>query len=288
MLNLVRGGLVAVAVVVAFPALSNAQLLGRHAHDRCCQKCRLPVPKCCCTAPAPAPQVTYQPVVETQYAQQPVITQRDVVETQYRSEPVTETIPSVAYDNVCVDEGGYQSVWVPKLVNKQVARTVYQQRTTYRSVPYQVTRRVAECTTQTVPYQTVRYVPTVGNGMAWSGAPTTIGAAPYPGTVASSSYPYSPQPATTPRLSAAPAYSPTPIAAAPSSGGLSPVPDPRFSLGAPTTIIPRSASRDEAYESSKIVPEPAPDVRHAGNGSLFVPAPSAASVWRTPRGTVTR
>ena len=117
MFNLIRGGLVLVVVMAAFPAVSEAQLFGKRKHDCCCHTCNKPVAQCGCAAIVP--QTTYQPVLETQYAQQPVLTQRDVVETQYRTEPVTQTVPTTAYDTVAVDEGGYQQVWVPKIVAKQ-------------------------------------------------------------------------------------------------------------------------------------------------------------------------
>lgn len=298
MRNLVRGCVVVLAVLATCPAVSEAQLLGRRGRDCCCHTCQLPVAQCSCAAVVP--QTTYQPVVETQYAQQPVLTQRDVVETQYRSEPVTETVPATAYDNVAVDEGSYQQVWVPRIVTKQVARTVYQQRTTYRTVPYQVTRRVAECTTQTVPYQTVRYVPTTTNALVYSGTTAGVAVAPYSSTIAANTYPFGTQWSAMPQVSAAPVYSPSPVAAAPasigssaprtSSNSLGPVPDPRFGQRAAgtTAIQPRTASYDEPLGGYKVVPEPQPDVRQADNHPMFVPAPSAASVWRTPRGTVMR
>src|SRR4029077_14845519 len=90
----------------------------------CCQTCRQPCGHCTCTAP----RTTYQPVVETQYTQQPVLQQRDVVATEYRNETVLETVPTTVVENVTVDEGSYQTVWVPRLTTKAVARTTYQTR----------------------------------------------------------------------------------------------------------------------------------------------------------------
>src|SRR5262245_36973909 len=131
----------AAAVPVTFPSALCAD------HPCCCRVCRQPCGRCCCRrpgAPSIVPQTTYQPVVETQYAQQPVLQQRDVLATEYRTEPVIETVPATVVENVTVDEGSYQTVWVPRLTTKAVARTTYQSRTAYRTVPYQVSRRISE------------------------------------------------------------------------------------------------------------------------------------------------
>src|SRR5258708_10009070 len=103
-----------------------------------CQTCRQPCGHCNCQAPS-TPQTAYQPVVETQYAQQPVLQQRDIVETEYRNETVLETVPATVVENVTVDEGSYQTVWVPRLTSRAVARTSYQTGTAYRTGPYQWT-----------------------------------------------------------------------------------------------------------------------------------------------------
>ena len=99
-----------------------------------------------------------RPVVSTQMRAQQVTTYRDVVETQVCHKQVVENIPVTSYKNVTVDEGGYQMVWVPKPVTKQVAQTTMQQQVKTVAVPSQTTRRIPQVTTQMVPYQTVQYV----------------------------------------------------------------------------------------------------------------------------------
>jgi hypothetical protein len=240
MLKALCSRLLFVAFAAMVPVVSY-QTVSACCRDRCCRTCRQT--RCCCARPA-VPQASCQAVVETQLTQQPVLQQRDVQVTEYRNEPVSETVPSTIYENVLVDEGSYQSVWVPRLTTKSVARTVYQTRTSYRTVPYQVTRRISEYGTQTVPTQTVRYVPTT------------------PGTIVSA-YPYSYSP-------------PTTISSAP------PVPDPRTLDTAATPITPRATSNSDAGRTSS-------SVQSASRGpAMFAPAPSAAQVWRTPRGTVAR
>lgn len=257
MLKALSSRLLFVALAAMVPAVSH-QTVSAGRHDCCCRVCRQP--QCCCAKPTPAPAC--QAVVETQYTQQPVLQQRDVVTTEYRNEPVTETVPSTIYENVMVDEGGYQTVWVPKLTTKSVARTVYSTRTTCRTVPYQVTRRISEYGTQTIPQQTVRYVP------ANSG--TVISAVPYRAASPSATAAV-PSPTTTAFSSSASVNSVP-----------NPVPDPRFAGAPATPISPRSVS---SGNSNKITGS----LQSADRGpSLFAPAPSAAQVWRTPRGSTVR
>jgi len=260
---ILRSSVLIMALGASVPTVLQNEIQAGNAHC-CCRVCRQPCGRCCCPAPAPAvqvvPQTTYQPVVETQYAQQPVLQQRDVIATEYRTEPVLETVPATVVENVVVDEGSYQTVWVPRLTTKAVARTTYQTRTAYRTTPYQVTRRVSEYATQTVPYQTVRYVPSTGSALAYTTTPgitTAILPPVYAGTT----------------IAATPIFpTPTASAIASSTGGL--VPPARYADTPVTPINPRSASSVDRFSDSR--------------SSLFVPAPSAAQVWQTPRGSVIR
>jgi hypothetical protein len=252
-------------------------------------------------------QTTLQPVVETQYVQQPVMTHRDVVETQFRTEAVTQQVPRTVFENVTVDEGGYQQVWVPRPVTRQVAKTVVEQQISYRTVPYQTTRRVAEYQMQSVPRQTVRYVPSaqmVYGGTRMMGAPKVMGAPCATGGCGSTavSMPYSPTMV----------GSPTPVFSSPSFGTPTPAysPTPVYSqtIGSPTPIPASSASYSPAAPigiefSPTPVPTPADqpiaprssdlyrsESRSASSGSgAFTPAPSAASAWRAAtRGSFSR
>jgi hypothetical protein len=267
--NIISRSLLILSLASAVPLLNQSETRAGD-HNCCCQSCRQPCGRCNCGAP----QTAYQPVVETQYAQQPVWQQRDVVATEYRNEQTIETVPKTVMENVTVDEGGYQTVWVPRLTTKAVARTVYQTRTACRTVPYQVTRRVTECATQTVPYQSVRYAPTNGSAIGYSTSPGYASAIVPPNysgnTIASSSYP----------TLASSRIAPTPAGGssiANSSAGR--VPDSRFAEAPVTAITPRSASTASRSSGTGA------DNRMAERSSLFVPAPSAAQVWRS---TVTR
>jgi hypothetical protein len=101
---------------------------------------------------------TVHPVVETRYRQENFMTCRTECRSACRQEAYCETVPTTCIEHVTRDEGCYQMVWVPKPVTRQVCKTVYQQRTAYRSVPYQYTVQVPQVNTRVVPEQTVRYV----------------------------------------------------------------------------------------------------------------------------------
>jgi hypothetical protein len=266
MFNILRKAwiIIVLAAVNTIPLQHQIQACCRNC---CCRTCRHPCGRCNCQAPT-VPQTAYQPVIETQYAQQPVLQQRDVVATEYRNEAVLETVPATVVENVTVDEGGYQTVWVPRLTTRAVARTTYQTRTAYRTVPYQVTRRVSEYGTQSVPYQTVRYFPTNGTAIGYSTSPAYASTMLPPvytnGAIVSGTYP-------------------TLAAGSTSSSATASVPDARYADSPVTPIAPRSASSAGRFDSRFS------DTRSADRGpSLFIPAPSAAQVWRSTQGSVVR
>lgn len=225
---------------------------------RCCNSCQRPVARCSCEQPR------LEPVVETQYTQRRVLREREQVSTRYRREAVKETIPTTVTENVTVDEGGYQTVWVPKLTTRPVARTVYQTRTSYRDVPYQVTQRIPEYVCETVPQQTVRYVP-AGSASALRSSGTTAYSSPlYSNRVNS-------QVARSDRdlgLGLDPLYSNTPSISRYPTAPSSNYPSFRYDEFEPA---------EGSYMNSSL----------GGGPVLSVPAPSAAQVWRS-RGSTYR
>jgi hypothetical protein len=274
MLTITRNSIMFVALAAIVPVLLvSPAIAGKH--SCCCRICRCPTAQCVCPAPAAIPQTTYQGIYETHHAQQPVLQQRDALVTEYRTEPVVETVPTSVYENVLVDEGSYQTVWVPRLTSRAVARTAYETRTTYRTVPYHVSRRISEYAMQTVPYQTVRYVPTTAPSMAYgiSSGYATAGygyGSSFPTTIAGTAPSYGASVVQGPIVSASPSL---------------PAPDPRFSAGTPSVVMPRSAPA----EVRSMAVSPSYESRTAASGpALFSPAPSAAQVWRTPRSSVVR
>jgi hypothetical protein len=279
MRHVFRTTLVIAALAAAAPATFRNQIQAGN-HNCCCKTCRQPCGRCTCHASVCIPQTACQPVIETQYAQQPVLQQRDVLTTEYRTEPVTETVPATVVENVLVDEGSFQTVWVPHLTTKAIARTTYQSRTSYRTVPYQVSRRISEYATQTVPYQSVRYIPTTGSSLAYSTTPGLSTAFLPP--IYSGSPITSGPPAIASSLPIFPTPSASSIYPAPSTSVIAPsagshVPEARYADTPATPIKPRSASSTGRSA----------DFRSADRGtSLFVPAPSAALVWQTPRSAI--
>jgi len=253
-----------------------------------CTTCRQAQP-CGCAA---QPQVSYRPQVQ----HVPQVSYRDVTSTQYRTQAQTQQVPVTRYRNVAVDRGAWHKIWVPKVETQHVPETVYENRTTYRQVLYQVTQRVPQTTytTRTTTVPTHSHVPqTAGCNTC---APTTAWLS-YPAApmTASPIYsPYYPAPTmatlpTTPRISSVQPVAPRTASADPahadlrplkrissSAGDLAPVPDPKY-LDTPraadsdwTSVGPRTSSRVES----------AP-IRTSSATGRFVPAPSATSVLRT-------
>lgn len=253
-----------------------------------CSTCRQAQP-CGCAA---RPQVSYRPHVQ----QVPQVSYRDVTTTRYRAQAQTQQVPVTHYRNVAVDRGAWHKIWVPKVETQQVPETVYENRTTYRQVPYQVTQRVPQTTytTRTSMVPTHSHVPqtagcnTSAPTTAWSGYPAA------PMTASPIYSPYYPAPTmatlpTAPSISSVQPVAPRTASADPahadlrplkrissSAGELAPVPDPKY-LDTPrsadsewTTVGPRTSRRVES----------APLRTSSANGR-FVPAPSATSVLRT-------
>ena len=145
------GVLLAVLSGVIPMALTETTASAGCLFHRGCGRCNRPLRKCNCQTP--------QPVIEMQMVPQQTTVLRNEVVTQYRQEAVTQNVPVTTYRNVVVDEGGYQMVYVPKQVTKQIPQVTYQQQLAYRTVPYQVTRQVPQVITQIVPQQIVRTQP---------------------------------------------------------------------------------------------------------------------------------
>lgn len=152
----IRSGML-LAVLSAISVMTSTTSVSAQFFSRGCRNCQRPVNHCNCQS--------HQPVVETQMVPQQVMTYRNEVVTQYRQEAITQNVPVTTYRDVVVDEGSYQTVYVPRQVTKRIPQVSYQQQVGYRSVPYQVTRQVPQVVTQMVPQQIVR-APAISNQMA--------------------------------------------------------------------------------------------------------------------------
>ena len=257
--SLLRGSLLLVALGTMAPAAAKAQFVGG-AHHGCLRGPH----HCTCTL--------LKPVLGTRYTNQSVLTYRDFSQTEYRTQGHLETVPVTTYGSVTIDEGNYVPVWVPKLVRKHVPRTEYQQRLSYRTVPYQTIRRVPQLLTRLVPQTHVRYVSQQTHIVLKS--PILAQATP------SSMIAVVPQTAV--------AVSRLPVAVA------QPVPHPKFletpsvdSLEQWTTDRPRLTATHtlgERLDGYEAAPSQT-DSRVSRTSSLFVRAPSAAAVWQTRRST---
>lgn len=255
-------GLLLTALTTACPSPAEAQLC-RHVLGSCCRTCTLPPSTCTCT--------TFQPVVETRFRQENIVTYQDVTRVGVRQETQIENVPITTFDQVTVDEGGYQMVWVPKPVTKTVARTTIQPRLSQRAVPFAYQQRVPQIATRLVPQQTVRLAP-VQTQVVLNGMPTIITptVAIQPVVPVISSLPVAaPSVASVPAISADPAQWAT-------------VPSRSSEL--------RNARSETAYDGpsvelqSPIVPDPLPLPESGFEDS--VKAPSAARVWQSSQRTL--
>lgn len=261
-------------VACAWPAISEAQFYGQ------------PLPAYCTIDPPVAPvQCTVtrnRPVVTTHLQAQQVTTFADVAETQVCHKQVVENIPVTSSKTVTVDEGGYQMVWVPKPVTKQVQQTTIQQQVKTVAVPVQVTRRVPQISTRMVPFQSVQYVQETvpvqatafasscdtcnsGPALGMQFAPTTIGVA-------------------TPRFQPAPyssAMIPTMPAMTVPSGGYPAISStPQFQPATPVAPTPRPSPYEETVPA-RSVPAPREEATvPARKTSMFTGVPSAAAAWQ--------
>lgn len=261
---------------------------------------------CRCQAMPSQPQFTMQPQLQAT----PVLTYKNVTRTEYRVQAQTVTVPVTTQQTVTVDEGGWQKVWVPRIVQKQIPTTTYQQQTVYNQVPYQVSRQIPHVTYQ----QRTTMVPRVtghvrsscnacGTGNTWTshthshagiaGSPATVGSSPVVlGPIIGA--PFASNPMTFGGSTAIPMTTQSgpvqlgrelqPLNSTSSSSSTSsetgPVPDPSF------LEIPQASNSGEWTPVLAATPEPVRQTRPtasrtAAASGMFVPAPSAASVWRT-------
>ena len=232
-----------------------------------------------------------RPVVTTQLRPQQVTAYCEVTETQVTQKQVVENIPVTTCKNVTVDEGSFQSVWVPKPVTKQVAQTMIQQRVKTVSVPVQVKRRVPSTVTQMVPVQSVQYVteqvPVQATAMA-SSCDTCGGGGMAFAPTASFQTGFLP-PTYQPQ-----AFQPTPLmssAVIPSMPAIN-VPMSQTAMSASTgsrleTVRSRVSSYDsdsDSYETVRARGVPVPrdeSISPPRRASSFSGVPSAASVWQS-------
>lgn len=135
-----------------------------------------PMGDCNCGTPAPmmmpeqapllVPQTTMHPLMDNCMCPQQVTTCADVPRMVTRREAIQVQVPTTLMEQVTVDEGGFQQVWVPRMVTRQVPRTVMQTQTQYRDVATQITERVPQLTTQWGPGLAGQHFPQGGLGSA--------------------------------------------------------------------------------------------------------------------------
>ena len=287
MLRALRAGFVLVAMVGLFPAVGESCTHCRKLGRNFCDACNQPAASCCCPPSGPPTllppmvsqtviQTTVQPVAETHYRPQKIVTCRDVCETRIKKELYTECVPVQTCENIMVDEGCYQ--WVPKMVCKQIPKTVMAQRVACRDVPYQVQYKVPQVSTVCIPYQTMKYYTSRQCFQATPAAPNCAAPAPncaMPGGASGPAVPQAPPAPPADNSAANSAFNPNLLGM---SGGLVPQPDPTFdSLASRYDADPIRPIR------ARVNPQAVVTGVAGADGRYFQPAPSAAAVWRAQR-----
>jgi hypothetical protein len=103
--------------------------------------------------------VRWKPVTQVCMKRQDCVTYRDECRVGYRPEQYVQCVPKTVYDTVTVDEGCWKMVWVPKPVQKCVARQTVEKRVACRNVPYTYTEKVPQVVSKWVPEYKTAYVP---------------------------------------------------------------------------------------------------------------------------------
>ena len=138
----------------------------------------LPMGGCGCeSSPMIMPQQAPLMVPQSTMCPQPVTTYLEVPKTIMRQEAVQVQVPTTTYQQVTMDEGGYQQVWVPRMVTKNVPQTILQTQVQYRQVPQTVIERVPQVSTQWIPQQPLIgsvYSPSVAYGAYPIATPTSV------------------------------------------------------------------------------------------------------------------
>lgn len=231
-----------------------------------CLGCRRPPMGCACPPPAPVCPPA-GPVFQSSYVPQQFVSYEDVPRVEYRRQAFTEQVPVTTYEQVA------ETVYVPQQVMRTVPRTVLTEQTRYRDVAFQTTERIARTHTRMIPRTTIGFAPVRAPGGCSSCGETSFGHAP----MASPAYP-----------SVLPTAAPTIMA--PSNAAIPSMPTMSVSpYGVPNAASPHGAHGavpqydDVNWSNVRPRSAPTPSSSHAPvrGASMFRPAPSAATVWRS-------
>ncbi|WP_437230342.1 hypothetical protein SH661x_001910 [Planctomicrobium sp. SH661] len=164
------GWIVLTLLVAIVPLAARAGMCHRRAGH--CGRCARPFNACGCAQPfcgmcqmtpascgcQPAMQTEIVPQTTTIYRQEQFTTMQPVTRTEIRQQAQVVDVPVTTCKQVTVDEGTYQTVWVPRLTTKMVSETSIQKQVRYQEVPYQVVQQVPVVQTRVVPQQVTTYV----------------------------------------------------------------------------------------------------------------------------------
>jgi len=240
-----------------------------------CVRCVPPMP----IMPQPICRTHLQPIVSTRMVPQQVTTLQPVTTTRVRREATTVEVPVTRTRQVTVDEGAYKTVWVPKMVTKNVQETTVQKQVQYRDVPYQVTQHVPRTHTQMVPQRTVQMVPQTRVGFV----PGCAGCGPTAVQQHAMAPPIA-MPSTTAPVTAVPVPNPT-TSASPTKpiDSAQNIPQGDW-VKVPAKSAQAKPIQQQSYQHAGQATEAkATNKKAAPPRRLFRPVPTAAAVWQSSR-----
>ncbi len=130
-----------------------------------------------------------------------------IPQLHYQRQAVIQQVPVTSYQQITVDEGSYQMVWVPRPVTRTVAQTFLQPQIAYRDVAVQTHQIIAHVQPPLVPHGVAYTIPDTPM-LGWNVGSGFLVGPPIPGTPTIASQPIerptphpdhlSPPPAATP------------------------------------------------------------------------------------------
>lgn len=174
--SLVSAGLVASGVVVTAAAQAHPPLRPYFRAGLLARSCAP-----CAPLPPPGPPVA---AVDPCGACAPaIVSSQAIPQIHYQRQAVIQQIPVTSYQQVTVDEGSYQMVWVPRPVTRTIAQTVLQPQIAYRDVAvqtHQIITQVQPPLTSPMVVYSAPQMPVLGWGVqsGLTAAPTFVPGVP--------------------------------------------------------------------------------------------------------------
>jgi hypothetical protein len=220
-------------------------------------------------------------------AMMPAISQQPGYSIQYQQQAIVRQVPVTTFQNLTVDRGSYQTVWVPRPVTQQIAQTTIQSQVNYHTVAVPMAHGASLAYGPAA--QTIAIASPTMQPLYSTQTPSMV----FSPSVDSYSTAMAPRTATVPMIAADPrTYSGTasdqatlpllpsvdPSYATPqySTGPTLKLPD-TASTQSPVTVVPGTSDSKSTSSASREYERPTENRRARG---MFEPVNSSSSIWR--------